>query len=52
MWLGPETDESLIARPQSDGRFRHVGSPLPVGRETAVPTMDDGYLMVLGGTGS
>lgn len=52
VWLGPETDESLIEWPQSDGRFRHVGSPLPVGRDTVAPTMDDGYLMVLDETGS
>jgi ABC-2 type transport system ATP-binding protein len=47
VWLGPTTDESLIARPAQGGLARHLGVEAPSGRDRLPETLEDGYLLLL-----
>ena len=48
VWVAAERDPSAqLAWAGPDGRVRHVGTP-PSGAELATPTLEDGYLLLVG----
>ena len=48
VWFADERQPGAeLAYRTGDGRFRHLGSP-PVGADTIEPTLEDGYLLLVG----
>jgi ABC-2 type transport system ATP-binding protein len=50
VWIGADQDSrAALSWRMGDGRFRHIGEP-PSGAAPAEPTIDDAYLLMVGGT--
>ncbi len=48
VWLAPERDgRAQLAWRTGDGQHRHLGTP-PAGTDTLPPTLEDGYLLLVG----
>ncbi|HET9442325.1 MAG TPA: ATP-binding cassette domain-containing protein [Acidimicrobiales bacterium] len=51
VWLADQRDSrARLAWITAEGRVRHIGDP-PAGAEPAVPTVEDGYLLLAGAAG-
>ena len=49
VWLsGERADHAQLSWLTGDGRHRHVGGAPPLGAELVTPTLEDGYLMLVG----
>ena len=52
VWHSAERDAgAVLAWRDADGRFRNVGTP-PAGADLVAPSIEDGYLLLLGGIGA
>jgi ABC-2 type transport system ATP-binding protein len=51
VWVAPERDpRARLSWRTGDGRYRHIGDP-PTGAAATEPSLDDAYLLMVGGAG-